>query len=372
VASADYTVTILHTNDVHSRLEPISRFDSGCKPEDNAEGKCFGGMGRLATAIADAKGRVENPLLVDAGDQFQGSLFYTYYKGQAAAEFMNLMGYQVMAVGNHEFNHGPENLRKFVDAVEFPMLMANAEYAGEPALADAVVPSIVVEQAGEKLGIIGLTPEDNQELSSPGPNITFTDPIEATKAEVAKLEGMGINKIIVLSHSGFPVDLRLAEAVPEIDVIVVGHDNTLLSNTSDRAKGPYPTMVGNTAIVQAYAYAKYQGELKVTFDDAGNITEAVGEPILFDASVEEDAGVVARLAELAAPLNEIREEVVAATSASIEGDRSVCRVEECPMGNLVADAMLDRVKDQGVEIAYANSGGIRASIDEGEVTMARS
>ena len=107
MASADYTVTILHTNDVHSRLEPISRFDSGCEPEDNAEGKCFGGMGRLATAIADAKGRVENPLLVDAGDQFQGSLFYSFYLGQVAAEMMNIMGYQAMTVGNQSSTTGP-------------------------------------------------------------------------------------------------------------------------------------------------------------------------------------------------------------------------------------------------------------------------
>ncbi len=369
MASADYTLTILHTNDVHSRIEPISKYDSGCSAEDNDEGKCFGGMARLVTAIEAAKARSNNWILVDGGDQFQGSLFYTYYKGQVAAEMMNKMGYQAMAVGNHEFNHGPETLRAFVDAVNFPVLMANAEFDDEPELVGAVAPSFVMEQGGEKLGIIGLTPEDNQELSAPGPNITFTDPVAAARAQVERMQANGINKIIVLSHSGMPVDLRLAEAVPDIDVIIGGHDNTYLSNTSDKAKGPYPTMVGTTAIVQAYAYGKYLGELNVTFDDNGVVTEAAGEPIVMDGSVEEDADTKARIAELAVPLDEIRNKVVAESGGVIEGDRSVCRVQECPMGNLVADAMLDRVKDQGIQVAYANSGGIRSSIDEGEVTM---
>ena len=88
-ASADYSLTILHTNDFHARFEPISKYDSGCGSEDNAEGKCFGGSARLVTAIADAKARSNNSILVDGGDQFQGTLFYTYYKGALAAEMMN-------------------------------------------------------------------------------------------------------------------------------------------------------------------------------------------------------------------------------------------------------------------------------------------
>ncbi len=106
----------------------------------------------------------------------------------------------------------------------------------------------------------------------------------------------------------------------------------------------------------------------MTFDDAGMITQAVGEPILIDASVSENEETVARIAEMAAPLEEIRNEVVAETAAPLEGDRSVCRAMECSMGNLIADAMLARVADQGIEIALQNSGGIRASIDAGEVT----
>ncbi|MCK4713761.1 MAG: 5'-nucleotidase C-terminal domain-containing protein, partial [Marinosulfonomonas sp.] len=164
-------------------------------------------------------------------------------------------------------------------------------------------------------------------------------------------------------------DQKVAAQTTGVDVIVGGHSNTYLSNTSDRAKGPYPTMVGNTAIVQAYAYGKFLGELNVTFDDAGNLTEAVGEPISMSGEVAEDGGTKSRIAELAIPLEEIRQLVVAQASAAIDGNRDNCRVKECEMGNLVADAMLDRVKDQGVTISIANSGGIRSSIDAGDVTM---
>ena len=369
VAAAEYQLTILHTNDFHSRFEPISKYDSGCREGDNAEGKCFGGSARLVTALAEARARSNNSILVDGGDQFQGSLYYTYYKGKVAAEMMNKLGYDGMTVGNHEFDDGPEVLRGFMDSVEFPVLMSNADVSAEPALADVLKKSIVIERGGEKIGLIGLTPEDTPDLASPGKNITFTNPVDAVQGEVDKLTAEGVNKIIVLSHSGYAVDQKVAANTTGVDVIVGGHSNTYLSNVSDKAAGPYPTMVNDVAIVQAYAYGKFLGELNVTFDDEGNVIDAKGEPLIMDGNVAEDAETVARIAELAKPLDEIRTKVVAEASAAVEGDRSICRVQECEMGNLVADAMLDRVKDQGVSIAIANSGGIRASLEPGEVTM---
>ncbi|AUQ98659.1 bifunctional metallophosphatase/5'-nucleotidase [Phaeobacter inhibens] len=369
VAAADYKLTILHTNDFHSRFEPISKYDSGCREGDNAEGKCFGGSARLVTALADARARSNNSILVDGGDQFQGSLYYTYYKGKVAAEMMNKLGYDGMTVGNHEFDDGPEVLRGFMDSVQFPVLMSNADVSGEPTLADVLKKSTVIERGGEKIGLIGLTPEDTPDLASPGKNITFTNPVDAVQGEVDRLTAEGVNKIIVLSHSGYAVDQRVAAGTTGVDVIVGGHSNTYLSNTSEKAAGPYPTMVNDVAIVQAYAYGKFLGELNVTFDDAGNVVEAVGEPLIMDGTVAEDEGTVARIAELAKPLDEIRNKVVAESAEAVDGDRNNCRVQECQMGNLVADAMLDRVKDQGVSIAIANSGGIRASLEPGEVTM---
>ncbi|TMM55362.1 bifunctional metallophosphatase/5'-nucleotidase [Sulfitobacter sabulilitoris] len=369
MAAADYSLTILHTNDFHARFEPISKYDGPCSAEDNTAGECFGGSARLATAIEAARGRTNNSILVDGGDQFQGTLFYTYYKGALAAEMMNKMGYDAMTVGNHEFDDGPEVLAGFMAAAHFPILMSNADVSGEPLLAGKLAKSTVIERGGEELGLIGLTPQDTDELASPGENIVFTDPVAAVQAEVDVLTGQGVNKIIVLSHSGYAVDQRVAAQTTGVDVIVGGHSNTLLSNTNDRAAGPYPTMVGATAIVQAYAYGKFLGELNVTFDDDGNVTEAVGEPLIMDAAVTEDAGTVERIAEAAVPLDEIRNKVVAQTEQPIGGDRAVCRAQACEMGILIADAMLARVADQGIQVAIQNGGGIRASIDAGEVTM---
>jgi len=368
-AAADYRLTILHTNDFHSRFEPINKYDSTCDAEDQAEGKCFGGSARLMTAISAARARAGNSILVDGGDQFQGSLFYTYYKGRMAAEFMNKLGYDGMTVGNHEFDDGPEVLRGFMDAVGFPVLMSNADVSAEPALADVLKKSTVIERGGGKIGLIGLTPEDTHELASPGKNISFSDPVAAVQAEVDRLTAEGVNKIVVLSHSGYGVDRKVAAETTGVDVIVGGHSNTYLSNISEQAAGPYPAVVNGVQIVQAYAYGKFLGELHVTFDDAGEVISATGEPLIMDAAVPEDTSTLDRIAELARPLDEIRNKVVAEAAAPVEGDRSVCRVQECQMGNLVADAMLDRVRDQGVTIAIANSGGIRASLDAGEVTM---
>lgn len=369
MAAAEYNLTILHTNDFHARFEPISKYDGPCGAEDNTAGECFGGSARLMTAIAEARERAGNSILVDGGDQFQGTLFYTQYKGTLAAEMMNQMGYDAMTVGNHEFDDGPEVLRGFMDAVEFPVLMSNADVSGEPLLADKLAKSTVIEKGGEQIGLIGLTPQDTHELASPGDNITFSDPVAAVQGEVDLLIARGVNKIIVLSHSGYSVDQKVAAETTGVDVIVGGHTNTLLSNTDGRAEGPYPTMVGETAIVQAYAYGKFLGELNVTFDDEGNITKAEGEPLIMDAAVTEDQPTVDRIAEAAKPLEEIRNRVVAETAEAIDGERGNCRAQECSMGNLVADAMLDRVKDQGIDVAIANSGGLRASIDAGEVTM---
>jgi 5'-nucleotidase/UDP-sugar diphosphatase len=368
-ASADYSLTILHTNDFHARFEPISKYDSGCSSEDNTEGKCFGGSARLVTAVDAARKRTNNSILVDGGDQFQGTLFYTYYKGKLAAEMMNKLGYDAMTVGNHEFDDGPDVLRGFMDAVDFPVLMSNADFSGEPALADKLLKSTVIERGGEKLGLIGLTPHNTDELSSPGENVIFTDPSEAVQGEVDKLTEMGVNKIIVLSHSGYATDQLVAANTTGVDVIVGGHTNTLLSNTNERAEGPYPTVVGGTQILSAYAYGKFLGELNVTFDDDGVVTSAVGEPIIMDAAVTEDDTTVARIAEAAVPLDEIRNKIVASSAEMIDGSRENCRYKECQMGNLVADAMLERVKDQGIQVALANGGGLRASIDAGDVTQ---
>lgn len=375
---AETTLHILHINDLHSRIQPINRFNSTCSAEDEAAGACFGGVARIATAIRAIRDPLqaagEAVIVLDAGDQYQGSLFFTTYRGAAAGAFMETIGFDAMALGNHEFNNGPEGLLPLLDAVSFPVIAGNLDVTGDPALNGRVQDHVVLDVNGMQVGIIAALTRDTQDISSPGPNVIFQDEIAALQADVDALAAQGVDKIIALTHVGLPADMRIAEAVTGIDVIVGGHSHSYLSQDDPGREGPYPLWISNpegalVPIVQAYAYGKYLGHLEVTFDAAGDVVYAAGNTKLLDASVTPDATIAARVAELAGPIEAAMVEIVGETTGFIEGDRAVCRVTECAMGNLVADAMLDRVRDQGIQIAIANGGGLRASIDAGEVTM---
>ncbi|MEM6481446.1 MAG: bifunctional metallophosphatase/5'-nucleotidase [Pseudomonadota bacterium] len=366
---ADFSLTILHTNDVHGRFEPISARDGICSERENIDGKCFGGVARLHTAIQEARQSVPNSVLLDGGDQFQGSLLFRQYKGQLAAEMMNTLGYDAMTLGNHEFGSGVEALRAFIDKARFPVLMANGDLSGEPALAGQVPKSFVHLVGGEQVAFIGIVPENTAELANPGPTITFSDPYFAVGREVTRLTARGIDKIILLSHAGYYRDLQLAEEIEGIDVIVGGHSHTFLHSDDITAEGPYPTMVGQTAIVQAYAYGRFLGRLDVIFDDNGQVLSAEGEPILMNSWVPENPFIKARIEKASAPLEALRDEVVGSAESRIDEGLLSCRVTECPIGNLVADAMLASDASQGAEIALMNSGGIKGVLDKGPITM---
>ncbi|CAN7231605.1 5'-nucleotidase C-terminal domain-containing protein [Aminobacter sp. LjRoot7] len=373
---ADYTLTIMHINDWHSRIESNNKFESTCSAEEEGKGECIGGAARLVTAIAEQRKKLEgqNVLLLNGGDNFQGSLFYTTYKGAVEAEFLNQMKFDAMTVGNHEFDDGEEALVPFLEKIQFPVLSANVHPNAQSKVGDRIKPSLVLEVGGHKVGIVGAVTNDTPEVASPGPNIAIEDDIKTITAEVEKLKAEGVNKIIALTHVGYPRDKELIAKIPGVDVVVGGHSHSLLSNTDAKAEGPYPTMIDNpegykVPVTQAASYSKYLGEFTVTFDDNGVVKEAKGDPIYLDNSVKPDEAVLARIKELGAPIEELKNKEVAETTDLIDGSRDNCRARECAMGNLISDAILDRVKDQGVTIVFQNGGGIRASIDKGVVTM---
>ncbi|NMA99544.1 MAG: multifunctional 2',3'-cyclic-nucleotide 2'-phosphodiesterase/5'-nucleotidase/3'-nucleotidase [Phyllobacteriaceae bacterium] len=373
-AYADFTLNILHINDFHSRFDPITGTDSNCDAETDAAGECFGGIARLKTIIDDTRAKYEggNSILLSAGDNFQGSLYYTTYKSKVVSDFFNQMGFDVVATGNHEFDDGPEEFMRFIEAAEFPIIGGNFDVTRDPNLAGKIKGSIVVEIGGEKIGIIGATTEDTPEIASTA-DIEFHDVIQYVRGASEALDAAGVNKIILLSHIGYTVDLEVAAALPLVDVIVGGHSHSLLGSM-EGAVGPYPTMVTNpdgieVPVVQANQYGKYLGDIAITWDDNGVVTKAEGEPFLIDASVTANADFADQLQTLLGPIEELTSTVIGTATDKIEGAREVCRVEECSMGNLLADAILDRVADQGATIAFQNGGGIRASIDAGEITI---
>ncbi|MFD1796307.1 multifunctional 2',3'-cyclic-nucleotide 2'-phosphodiesterase/5'-nucleotidase/3'-nucleotidase [Paracoccus aurantiacus] len=376
-ANAEYVLHVLHTNDLHSRIEEINKYDSTCDAETSAAGECFGGIARVATKVKELTDQITaeggNVILLDAGDQYQGSLFYTTYKGKDVVEFMTAVGYDAMAVGNHEFDDGDDGLALLAEGVDFPVISGNLDLSQNNRLKDIVDGTAVLDVGGQKVGIISALATDTPETSSPSDSVIFQDEIEALTADAQELSDAGVDKIIALTHTGYLKDQEIAETVPGVDAVVGGHSHTLLGDM-EGAAGPYPTMVAGAGgdevpVVTAYAYSKYLGHLVLTFDDSGKLIKAEGQPVLLDSSVTPDETLSARIKELAAPIEELKNKIVAETKTEIGADRNDCRARECVMGTLVADAMLDRVKDQGVTIAIQNGGGLRASIDAGPISM---
>lgn len=372
-----FTLDILHINDFHSRIESINKFDATCSSDEEAAGECFGGAARLATEIRArrdaAEARGEPALLLSTGDNFQGSLFFSTYSGKAELAFLNEMGFDAMVLGNHEFDLGPAPLAAFIEGANFPVLFGNTDASADPKLGPLDKGPLILDVAGEKVAILGAITPETDEISTPGPTVSFGDPIAYLKGAVAAVAAEGVDHIIVLSHLGVPADIRVAEQVPGIDAIVGGHSHTLFSNTVEGAPEPYPLLVDGpdgvkVPIVSAGAYSKYLGDLTLTFDDAGKVTAATGSTILLDASVTPDPKVLEEIKAYAGPIEELKAKQVAVIGADIDGSRESCRAGECPMGDLVAEAMRDRVKGQGVTIALQNGGGLRASIQGGEVS----
>ena len=363
-ADEPITVTILHTNDTHANIQPCM---STCNNGN------LGGVARRYTAIQQVKAEGGNVLLVDAGDYFQGTLFFNYWQGQEASHFMNALGYQAAAIGNHEFDSGPPALARYIDAAEFPVLGANIDASAQVSLTGMIEPYTIITVGGQQIGVFGVTTEDTTFISSPGPDVTFDDVTATAQATVAALQGMGVNKIVALTHIGYEYDLDLAAAVSGIDVIVGGHSHTPLGPMPG-AQGDYPTVVNSPAgesvlVVSAWEWGKYLGRLDVTFDAMGVIQTYNGAPIRIDASIPEDPAIAADVALYYEPVQQLAATVIGETELLLDGNRPVVRSRESNLGNLICDAMLWKTEAVGSQICITNGGGIRAPINAGDITV---
>lgn len=339
-------LTILHTNDTHAHLDTIAR---------------------RATVIRQVKKEVgrDNVLLLDAGDVFSGTPYFTIYKGSADARFMNYLGYDAMAIGNHEFDLGPKVLSDFVGKVKFPLLCANFDFSKEDTLKDKIKSWVIIEKGKKRYGIFGLTTPETAEISSPGKNIVINDYLDTARDIVKRLESAGINKIIALTHIGWENDIRLAKEVEGIDIIVGGHSHTLPKT--------YPTVVADdntpTLVVQAGEYGKYLGRLDVVFNEAGVIQAWKGSLIAIDNKVPEEKLCKTKLEEYKKPVAKLMNTIVGETLVELDGERSRVRSQETNLANLITDAMLEKAKIVNASIAIQNGGGIRASIPKGKITL---
>ncbi len=378
-ATNEFDVTIMHMNDTHAHVEA---------------------MPKILSAIKNVRAEKENTLLLHGGDVFSGTLYFNEYKGQADVALMNLMGFDAMVFGNHEFDlgsneNGHKSLSEFVQEAKFPLLGSNIDFSNDPFMAGFVNSNPLVENAtggqayhsivkeidGEKVGIFGLTTEDTVDIASPM-SVTFNNYLNTAKEAVKMFEDAGINKVIAVTHIGYDSnpavgnDLLLAQ-VEGIDVIVGGHSHTKLSEpkviTTD-AKG---NEKNPTIVVQAGQYAENLGKLDVTFNEDGVITEHNGE-LIKGEDFEEDPEAVEVLRPFKEKIDNVMNEPSGAEALKdlqnprlTDGNNDSVRANETELGNLVTDAMLAKAKEKFPEtvIALQNGGGIRAPIDKGPIAV---
>ena len=215
---AQECITILHTNDTHSCIEPEKNGNAGVL-----------NRALLIESIADSVGR-DNMLLLDCGDFSQGSLYYNCFKGSTEIELMNAMGYDAGTLGNHEFDFGLENLARLLRMAKFDVLCANYDFTGT--VCEGLIKQYtIIERGGKKIGIFGISPDPKGLVAQENyEGITFISPIEAANRCVARLKAKGCNAIVCLSHLGWKInneynDERLVAETAGIDIILGGHSH---------------------------------------------------------------------------------------------------------------------------------------------------
>ncbi len=404
------TISILHTNDTHSRLEPFPR-DSELSA--NNPGPQQGGIARRKTIIDEIRAIKPHTLLLDSGDNFQGTIFYNAWKGSAEVMALNALGYDATTLGNHEFDMEPAELGRALrgepvaissavyetEPLRTPMIATNVDTSRESALSDLLPTSVILERGGEQFGILGIVTEDVPTVSKPGSNLSFLDYVASVQAEANRLTEQGVNKIILLSHYGYTVDVQKALQLRGVDLIISGHDHALLGDptTIDAvapgqgalSKGPYPTVVtaqdGNPVlIVSANESGRWLGQIDVSFDKFGVIQNWQSQPVFVrgcefaNGAVEcqqqvaaENAVIKAKVAAYRQPVEIFANTIIGQAGMFFDAQRAPgVRTQEMPQGNLIADVFLESAANSDqVDAAIINGGGIRADLNQGDITF---
>lgn len=240
----------------------------------------------------------QNVLWLNAGDFYQGTVWYSHFKWRVVARFNNLLNFDAMTLGNHEFDDGVGGLVPFLKNQTAPCVVSNIDISATPEMEGLCQPSVVLTVGSRRVGIVGYLTQETLEVSNPG-KLVISDELEAVTKEAERLYNNGVKIILGLGHSGYQKDMEIAEKVPHIDAVIGGHTHSFLysgerKNPSNNIiEGDYPTIVTKSngklaAVVQAYAYTKYLGHLKMTFDDAGDLVSWRGLPWLMDGEVKQD------------------------------------------------------------------------------------
>ncbi len=388
--SEPFTLTILHNNDGESQL-----LNAPGQPD-------FGGAARFKTLVDQltAEGAaVGGVTLLSSGDnflagpEFNASLNLPEGESFYDSRVVNTFGYDAFAIGNHEFDFGPDVLERFIRGIEnpVPFVSANLDYSNEPGLSaleqDGLLPkSIVIEKDGEQIGVVGATTPNLPFIASPRNVVVMENIAELVQAEIDALEAQGVNKIILISHlQGIEEDQELIGMLKGVDVAIAGGGDELLANEGDllvpgdetEVFGPYPltaTDMNGTEVpvVTTTGNYKYVGRLIVNFDENGNLTGVNEEsgPVRVSGieadAVEEDPDVAAITANVADALEGLANNILATSEVDLDGVRGNIRSVETNLGNLITDAFMWQATELagqfGVpapDVAIQNGGGIR-------------
>ncbi len=259
-------VTILHTNDQHSRIEPFG-------PGDNRNaGK--GGFARRASLVEAIRQQEKNVLLLDSGDIFQGTPYFNFFGGEVEFKLMSYLKYDVSTLGNHDFDNGMEGLVKQLPHAKFDFVISNYEFQNTP-LDGHTKPYRIIKKQGVKIGIFGLGIE-LQGLVSPllFGETKYLDPLEMAQEMVTQLRKEKCDMIICLSHLGYRYkkepnkisDVKLAEQTEGIDLILGGHTHTFLPEPQK-----YTNKNGKQVLINQVGFGGlYLGRIEVFFDTLKN------------------------------------------------------------------------------------------------------
>lgn len=224
-------ITILHTNDMHSRIEPF--------PDDGSRFANMGGMARRATLINEIRSQEPNVLLLDAGDIFQGTPYFNFYGGELEFKLMSKMKYDAATLGNHDFDNGMEGLLEQLPNASFNFISSNYDFS-RTILQNKFSPFQIFKKSGIKIGVFGLGIELEGLVAKDNYGDTkYLDPIAISQEMVQELKNKKCDLIICLSHLGYSYqsekidDRKLASQVSGIDLIIGGHTHTFLDHPEE-------------------------------------------------------------------------------------------------------------------------------------------
>lgn len=336
-------ITLLQVNDVY-QFAPVDRGAAG-------------GLGRLSTLRKQVLKESPNTLFLMSGDTISPSVESNTYKGAQMIDAWNAIGLDFAVFGNHEFDFGPEELVKRIKESRFTWLGANVVDVKTGKTFADTPPFVIREFQGVKLGIFGIVLPDTKLTSRPGPNVDFQDVCATATKTVAQMRASGAQVIVALTHLSMAEDKALAHCVEGIDVIIGGHEHTLLQSLSER-----------TPIFKMTSDAREMGRIQLNVSaKSGRLQSIDWEIIPVNSSVAEDpqfASVMSKydklLKELSVP--------VGRTSVELHAKSKESRTVETNIGDFIVDAFR---KATGADVALMNGGSIRADdiMPAGELTL---